>query len=463
MPKVRVRPILLGAFTLTLCSSLTGVVPSVSAAMSPATTAAPTSTPRAEAPTTSSPVAGPAVQSPPSTPTPKNAAAVGVPAPPFQQCPAVGSSPSCAILIVVNPDGSATVVGDPAVGPFDGGDDTLVGVQNNTSGSITGLKLSSTLPIFALDGDGLCASYNPGPTGCPFGPTSYEGPNTSFVPTDSNVGNVLFTGGLSAGGSTYFSLESVVQAAQLIANVATTHFRVDLKAWIPQKAVVDPEQPVSLNYLVASILRKPCFTPSLFLQPFTTVSNEYLGNNHTGFDGDFKVLSAIDFDWDGHQVLNVAKTEAYGVTTLRATYKNIFNTNTCTLAQGQANHSTTQNAAGSAFEVSYSSSIPILQFFPAPPIDGDLKGQVAADGTIALQYITDLFPSHGLRVTKNGTPQLTDIVNNVSCLPDSAVKGFRGLATIGAGLSFEGNSGMESVIPTDTGKTHSNNSLLCGF
>jgi len=76
---------------------------------------------------------------------------------------------------------------------------------------------------------------------------------------------------------------------------------------------------------------------------------------------------------------------------------------------------------------------------------------------------TDLFPSHGLRVSKNGTPQLTDIVNNVSFLPDSAVKGFRGLATIGAGLSFEGNSGMESVVPTDTGKTHSNNSLLCGF
>src|SRR3954447_6587175 len=53
------------------------------------------------------------------------------PTPPFGQCPAVGADPSCGILIVVNPGGGLTVLKDPAVGPYDGLEDTLVGVLNS--------------------------------------------------------------------------------------------------------------------------------------------------------------------------------------------------------------------------------------------------------------------------------------------------------------------------------------------
>jgi hypothetical protein len=42
--------------------------------------------------------------------------------PPFTQCPKVGQDPSCAILVVVNSDDTVSVLGDPAVGPFDGGE-----------------------------------------------------------------------------------------------------------------------------------------------------------------------------------------------------------------------------------------------------------------------------------------------------------------------------------------------------
>src|ERR1051325_1177216 len=75
--------------------------------------------------------------------------------PPFRQCPAVGVDTGCAILLVIT-DNGITVATDPSQGPFDQIEDTLIGVQNNSSQTITSLPLSATIPIFAFDGDGLC-------------------------------------------------------------------------------------------------------------------------------------------------------------------------------------------------------------------------------------------------------------------------------------------------------------------
>jgi hypothetical protein len=135
--------------------------------------------------------------------------------PPFTQCPGVGFDSSCAVLFTVNPDGSITTSVDTTQPAFDGVEDTLVGVQNNTAvTTIPSLTLSGA-GIFNFEGDGLCSGkdesggpgFRPPPAGCPFGPTSYEGPNTSFSVVDGNNGTVNFTGGLAPGASTYFSLE----------------------------------------------------------------------------------------------------------------------------------------------------------------------------------------------------------------------------------------------------------------
>ena len=392
------------------------------------------------------------------------AAATAAPSAPFTQCPPVGRAPSCGILIVVNPDGSTAVLGDGNVGPYDGGDDTLVGVQNNTTKAISGLKLSSSLPIFDLDGDGICGGFSPSPPGCPFGPTGYEGPNTNFSSTSGNSGNVLFTnGGLAPGASTYFGLESVVQAAQLLVN--TTHYRVDLKAWIPQAEVVDPEQPVTLPYLASAVIHSPCYTPGFpesLLLPVTTVSTRFLGDGHAGFDGSYRVQSSVEFDWDGRAIMNiqVPPETHFGTSHLVGTYQNLATTTTCELARDTATSSTGSSAAGSSFSVSYSATNPVVRV-PAPAIDGQMSGTVAADGTISLQYQTDLFPSHGLRVSKDGQPQLTDIVNDVSCLSDSEVTGAEGALLIGSGLTFETNSGARTVAPGDLGRTDRTASPLC--
>ena len=135
------------------------------------------------------------------------ASAAAAPSPPFSECPAVGSDTSCGLLIVVNSDGSTSTYVDPAQGPLDDTEDVLVGVLNNSPSRVTSLPLSGS-GIFAFDDDGLCAAPN-APSGCPFGATGYEGPNTSFNFTDENDGSVTFSGGLAPAATAYFSLEGL--------------------------------------------------------------------------------------------------------------------------------------------------------------------------------------------------------------------------------------------------------------
>jgi hypothetical protein len=143
---------------------------------------------------------------------------------PFNQCQPVGLDTSCFLLIVVNPGGGVTVLQDNAQSPtYDGVEDTLIGVQNNSGGPISSLSLTATTDAFGFDGDGIC-TQTPSPAGCPFGPTGYEGPNTSFsgISSDLKSGTVNFTatGGLASGGSTFFGLEEALTAGSIAPSCA---------------------------------------------------------------------------------------------------------------------------------------------------------------------------------------------------------------------------------------------------
>jgi YD repeat-containing protein len=142
--------------------------------------------------------------------------APSVPTPPFTQCPAVGLDTSCGILLVIG-DSANAVYGDPSQGPFDGVEDTLIGVQNTSSSTVNSIALSSNTNLFGFDGDGLCTA-SPAPAACPFGPTGYEGPSTDFtyVTPDQTGGVVTFTGGLAPGATAYFSLEEPLAATDVI-------------------------------------------------------------------------------------------------------------------------------------------------------------------------------------------------------------------------------------------------------
>jgi hypothetical protein len=149
----------------------------------------------------------------------------------FSQCPPVGSNLGCSQLVVINANGTATVQTDPAApaNGYDGAEDTLIGVQNNSGRAISSVNLASTTrDIFGFDGDGLC---NPSqwpdpltrttPAGCPgiqgFGASGYEGPGTSFSNISANklTGTVNFSPALQPGASRYFALEEALQSGQL--------------------------------------------------------------------------------------------------------------------------------------------------------------------------------------------------------------------------------------------------------
>jgi hypothetical protein len=148
---------------------------------------------------------------------PAAAANLPLPTPPFNQCPAIGLSPSCAVLVVQNADGSVVTLVDGSVGPFDGIEDTLIGFQNNSGSTVSSLPLSgsgSLIPPFSFDGDGICSgaygTWN-GSAGCPYLDTQfrYGGPGVTFsnISLDFQSATVNFSPAILDGGSAYFSLE----------------------------------------------------------------------------------------------------------------------------------------------------------------------------------------------------------------------------------------------------------------
>lgn len=118
-------------------------------------------------------------------------------------CPTIGTfSSGCSALITRSSTGVYSVV-STGVGPYDGNDDSLVGFVNNGNNIVTSLTLSGN-DIFGFDGDGI----NTFAGGGNYGPTGYEGPNTSFTIVDANNGKVNFIGGVAPGATAYFALES---------------------------------------------------------------------------------------------------------------------------------------------------------------------------------------------------------------------------------------------------------------
>jgi hypothetical protein len=160
-------------------------------------------------------------------------AGAATPTAPFNECPALGFDTGCALLIYISPSGTVTVLSDGTQGPYDGSDDTLIGVLNDSSSSVNAVSLQgvgSGTP-FAFDGDGACqvtnsgggAGFVPPPAGCPFGPYGYEGPNTSFsgISTDKSSGTVNFTSALGSSGTAWFTLEGQITASSIAIMKAT--------------------------------------------------------------------------------------------------------------------------------------------------------------------------------------------------------------------------------------------------
>lgn len=136
-------------------------------------------------------------------------------------CPAFGSATDCNALITFGSGGSVAIT-TPDLTPYDGIEDQLVGVTNNSGQTLTSIHLVGGGGIFNnMDGDGI-QTYGSAASShtCSYasvnvpgffisGVCGYEGPDNYFANIDfvNDTGDVVFINGLASGQSTYFSLE----------------------------------------------------------------------------------------------------------------------------------------------------------------------------------------------------------------------------------------------------------------
>ena len=128
-----------------------------------------------------------------------------------QVCPPVGNDTDCGTIITISDSGVS--VSSTGQGPYDGIEDTLVGVVNTSSLPIHALGLKSGQTIFGFDGDGIVTYGVPGNS---LDSTGYGGPNAYFTDIDPALksGTVNFITPIAAkGGTAYFSLEEAISNA----------------------------------------------------------------------------------------------------------------------------------------------------------------------------------------------------------------------------------------------------------
>jgi PEP-CTERM motif len=120
-----------------------------------------------------------------------------------------GGADPCNIIITFNANGSiSTALG--ALDPYDGTEDQLVGVVNNSTKTIFSIHLSNPgSQLFGFDGDGICA-YQPF-TGNAVAACNgdYLGSATDFANINAalDTGDVQWANGILPGQMGYFSLE----------------------------------------------------------------------------------------------------------------------------------------------------------------------------------------------------------------------------------------------------------------
>jgi hypothetical protein len=116
--------------------------------------------------------------------------------------------------------------------PYDGSDDTLVGIVNNGTTPLSQLTVTGT-EISDFEGDGICTFATGGLAGTSWtsGPSSsycsaaalggtdpqdYQGPNQTFTNFSSfNAVTVIFNTPIPVGGTSFFSLETAPSSTTL--------------------------------------------------------------------------------------------------------------------------------------------------------------------------------------------------------------------------------------------------------
>jgi hypothetical protein len=136
-------------------------------------------------------------------------------------CPAVGADTKCGVILTITDNGST--ISFTGQGPYDGSEDTLVGIVNNSHVAISALRLTSRLDIFGFDGEGIDTR---GITSNTVDTTTYGGPNAFFTNIDPThtSGSVNFIKPIAPGKAGYFSLEEAITVGSIAVPPPTPEF-----------------------------------------------------------------------------------------------------------------------------------------------------------------------------------------------------------------------------------------------
>ena len=139
-------------------------------------------------------------------------------------CPAFGAASDCNIVLTVGVGGTLTSSAGASVSTtYDGSDDVLIGIVNNSGVSLGSVNLSAPgIDIFGFDGDGIDTYGAPSNASDNSG---YGGPNSYFtnISPDASSGTVNFLAPLAGnGGFTYFSLEEAITYNQVTGTTGPT-------------------------------------------------------------------------------------------------------------------------------------------------------------------------------------------------------------------------------------------------
>jgi hypothetical protein len=146
----------------------------------------------------------------------------------FATCPSTAftnnatTPPNCNLVVTFNADGSiSTTVPAGATANYDGSEDALIGVFNNTATTLSSFVISGSQIFSAMDGDGIntltsainAAAGMSDANVTALGADGYGGEDayfTNVVFGAIDTGTVNFLHGIAPGASDYFSLEESI-------------------------------------------------------------------------------------------------------------------------------------------------------------------------------------------------------------------------------------------------------------
>jgi hypothetical protein len=226
---------------------------------------------------------------------------------------------------------------------------------------------------------------------------------------------------------------------------AVEKYRFEIKAWIPFAHVPDPEEPLhEIDFRLSHSERVSDYT------------SQYRGDGHAGYEGSYRVLQAVEFDWDG---VKISKVTFPGVAHFGTSHRDFSATLTEQFAFPPTSrfvHDTDIATVGhavsgaqtgpQAVDIGMASPNP-LTIGPSPDIDADYSFFISRDpfgDTITVRWSTDFMPNHGFRVSRNGTVVKEKIVN--------ALPGAVSSPEIFIRLNSKSNGGADMFTPPGGGR-----------